>query len=201
MQLSAVILAGGQSKRMGRDKAWVRCEGKPLLQATLEKIHSLGIQEVFISGRNDQDYSGFNCRVLLDLAPGLGPISGIERTLRVSASPFVLVLPVDLPRMTVECLQELVSSCDRLTGTVARLKGEVQPLVAVYPTRCHTYAVLNIARRDYAVRQFVSACLRERAVKLFRVPSRYAACFKNCNAPQDLTNLGREGHEALLERP
>jgi molybdopterin-guanine dinucleotide biosynthesis protein A len=194
MSLSAVILAGGQSKRMGREKAWVRYEGKPLIQAAVEKIRSLSVDQVFISAREDQDYSHLNCRVLFDLEPGLGPLSGIERALRESVSPLVLVLPVDLPRMTAECLNALAQSCDRFSGAIAKVNSELQPLVAVYPKRCHAYAVNGIARGDYAVHQFASACLHEKAIKLFRVPPWQADCFKNCNAPEDLLASAKTVH-------
>lgn len=189
MQLSAIILAGGQSTRMGCDKAWVRYQGRPLVEMALEKVRSLGIQETFISARFDQDFSALKCRVLVDGEVGFGPMSGIEHALRASTAPLLLVLPVDLPGMTDGCLRKLTAYCDRLTGAVAKLRSRIEPLVAVYPTRCHDYARMNTARGDYAVQSFAAACLHEHAVRLFRVPDADAACFTNCNTPQDLAGL------------
>lgn len=187
MQLSAVILAGGLSTRMGRDKAWVQFGGKPLIQRALEVTQGLGIREVFISGRNAHDFESLDCHVLIDLEPGLGPLSGIERALWRATSPLVLVMPVDLPRMTVECLERVLAACDRLTGVVAKTNGELQPLVGVYPKRCHAFAIFNIVHGNYAVHQFAAACLREHAVKLSSLPARYDGCFQNCNYPSDLS--------------
>lgn len=82
MRLSAAILSGGESRRMGRDKTWVRFDGKPLIQLAMGKVRALGVEEVSISGRVDRDYSALKCPVLFDLEPGLGPLSGNERGLR-----------------------------------------------------------------------------------------------------------------------
>src|SRR3972149_4484685 len=84
MSFSAVILAGGQSSRMGRDKAWIEVAGQPMLAGALNLARNLGAREVFISGRAGADYSAFHCPVLFDLEPGLGPLGGIERALRVA---------------------------------------------------------------------------------------------------------------------
>jgi molybdenum cofactor guanylyltransferase len=193
MQISAVILAGGQSRRMGRDKAWVDYGGKPLIHLALEKIQQLGITEVFVSGRQDVDYPLPDCRVLTDLEPGFGPIAGIERALGASTAPLVLVLPVDLPAITMPFLQRLLSVCDRFTGVVPSLNGRLEPLVAVYPARCHMYALLNMAAANYAVQDFASACLHEHAIRTLRVPARHAFCFANCNTPADLAALEPNG--------
>src|SRR5215471_18172273 len=100
MNLSAVILAGGESSRMGRDKAWVELDGQPLLEHALMTVRSSGISEIFISGRAGTDYSRLRCPVLLDRESGSGPLAGIERALETTQAALTLVLAVDLPRMT-----------------------------------------------------------------------------------------------------
>lgn len=119
MRLSAVILAGGQSSRMGCDKAWVEFEGRPLIALAVEKVRDLRVNEIFISGREGVDYGALNCPVLLDLEPGFGPLGGIERALRDCASPLLLVLAVDLPRMTARFLGNL-AACAGLPRRDAR---------------------------------------------------------------------------------
>src|SRR5689334_8147321 len=92
MNLSAVILAGGESRRMGKDKAWLEVGGQPLLARALSTVRRAGIKEIFISGRSGTDYSVLRCPVLFDREPGCGPLSGIERALEVASAPLVLVL-------------------------------------------------------------------------------------------------------------
>lgn len=184
MNLSALILAGGESRRMGRDKAWVEFDGQTLLARAVEKVRRLGVKEVFISGRVGVDYSALNCPVLCDLEPGFGPLGGIERGLHASASPLLLVLAVDLPNMTSDFLGRLLARCDRLTGVVPELDGRLEPLAAIYPRRCHAFVVETIANPRRAARDFAAACLHERAVQIVPVSAADAVCFTNWNSPR-----------------
>ncbi|MBI5387245.1 MAG: molybdenum cofactor guanylyltransferase [Verrucomicrobia bacterium] len=186
MDLSAVILAGGESRRMGRDKAWLEADGQSLLAGAVAKARELGAEEIFISGREGEDYSALHCPVLLDLEPGFGPLGGIERGLRAAASPLLLVLAVDLPHMTTVFLRQLAARCDVLTGAVPKLNGELEPLAAIYPKRCHVIASDFITQSRHAARDFAEACLREKAVRTFPVASTDAPCFDNWNTPADV---------------
>jgi len=183
---SAVILAGGESRRMGRDKAWVEFKGKTLIQMGMEKLHALGIQEIFISGRASDDYSAYEYPVLLDLEPGFGPLGGIERGLQACAKPLLLVLAVDLPLMTPAFLEKLCARCDDSIGIVPELDGRLEPLAAVYPKRCHTLASETLFTSRPAVQDFVGACLKARAVRSYSVPAAEATLFFNWNSPADL---------------
>src|SRR5512137_817213 len=137
MNVSAVILAGGESRRMGRAKAWLEVEGEPLIVRAVAAARALGVEEVFISARRGQDYSSLGCPVLVDQARSCGPLGGIERGLGASASPLLLVLAVDLPHMTIPFLRKLVARCGASTGLVPKLKGQLEPLAGIYPKRCH----------------------------------------------------------------
>ena len=186
VELSAVVLAGGESRRMGRDKAWLETGGQPLIRLAVEKVRSLGIREIFISGRPGEDYSALRCPVLLDLEPGFGPLGGLERGLHACASPFLLVLAVDLPRMTTLFLRKILARCDRLTGVVPRLGSELEPLAAIYPKRCHAFAFQALVGFHRAARDFAAACLRERAVRALPVATADVRCFANWNTPADI---------------
>jgi molybdenum cofactor guanylyltransferase len=184
--LSAVILAGGQSCRMGCDKAWIKLGGQPLMALALDKVRELGVTEVFISGRPGGDYSSFGCPVLLDLEPGLGPLSGIERGLYSCPTPLLLVLAVDLPQMTPGFLRELRARSNNGLGVVPQLGDQFEPLAAIYPKRCHRLASERILHGSRAVRDFTAACLQEKAIKRWRVPPSQTSCLANWNRPEDV---------------
>jgi molybdopterin-guanine dinucleotide biosynthesis protein A len=201
--LSAVILAGGQSSRMGRDKAWLEVDGQPLLLRALQTVRELGVEEIFISGRAGGDYSALTgpgtgvrgngasarsaVQVLYDMEPGRGPLGGIERALHAAAWPQVLVLAVDLPWMTSAFLRKLAGRCDALTGVVPLLDGEPEPLAAIYPRRCHQLVRDCLLQDRLSARDFVEACARERAVRRFSVPDANVTCFANWNRPSDIS--------------
>jgi molybdenum cofactor guanylyltransferase len=198
MKLSAVILAGGESRRMGQDKAWIEAAGQPLIARALATLCELSFEEVFVSGRAGTDYSSLRCPVLLDREPGCGPIAGIERALEATSAPLLLVLAVDLPSMTASFLRKLAERCDSLTGAVPKLKGGLEPLAAIYPQRCHLIARDCLIKGRRATRDFADACLRERAVQSFPVPKADAGCFENWNSPADVA--ARAGKDVSPKR-
>lgn len=185
MNLSAVILAGGESRRMGRDKSRLKLAGQTLLARALGTVRELGAGEIFISGRTGEDYSRFGCPVLTDLEPGFGPVGGIERALHAAHCPLLLVLAVDLPRMTASFLRQLVAPCDVVTGALPRLREELEPLVAIYPRGCHALASTFITQHRHSARDFAEVCLRERAVRVLPVAKADEGCFNNCNTPDE----------------
>jgi molybdopterin-guanine dinucleotide biosynthesis protein A len=186
MNLAAVILAGGASRRMRRDKAWLEIDGRSLIQIAVEKARALGVAEVYISGRAGVDYSAWRCPVLHDLEPGVGPLGGIERGLDACATELLLVLAVDLPRMSTEFLERLVGRCDEQTGVVPRMGERWESLVAVYPKRCHALAREGLARGRRAAAGFAEACLVAGAVRACEVAAADAPLFANWNSPADL---------------
>jgi len=187
MSLSAVILAGGESSRMGQDKAWLKLSGLPLITRALFNVRESGIEEIFISGHAGTDYSSLRCPVLLDLEPGCGPLAGIERALEATNAALLLVLAVDLPRMTPAFLHKLADRCAPLTGALPKLRGQLEPLAAIYPKRCRFIARDCLLKCRRAARDFAEACLRERAVRTFAVTRSDAACFDNWNTPEDVS--------------
>jgi len=172
---------------MGRDKAWLESDGRPLIVLALEKVREIGVTEVFVSGRPGGDYSALGCPVLLDLEPDLGPLGGLERGLHACTSPLLLVLAVDLPRVTSRLLRTLVDESDPATGVVPAQGNQLEPLAAIYPKRCHGLAFERIQRGSRAARQFAAECLRQKAVKLWEVPATEAPCFTNWNWPEHLS--------------
>ncbi len=198
MNLSAVILAGGESSRMGRDKAWVEINGESLIVRAIRTVRDSGITEVSISGRAGIDYGALGCPVLLDRESGSGPLAGIERALGATQAQLLLVLAVDLPRMTAAFLRKLTKRCDPYTGVVPKLSGQLEPLAAVYPKRCHFIARDCLCRCRLAARDFAEACRRERAVRTFVVPHADFRCFDNCNTLADLSAFERESDKPLM---
>src|SRR6187402_1343913 len=102
-RFSAVLLAAGQSSRMGRDKALLEMEGRLLWERQRDLLVELGAAEIFLSARADQEWAkkprGFKT-VLHDANPGCGPLAGITAALERSSTAHLVVLAIDLPRVT-----------------------------------------------------------------------------------------------------
>jgi molybdopterin-guanine dinucleotide biosynthesis protein A len=186
MKFSAVILAGGKSSRMGRDKAFLETGGKTLLARQIETVRAVGATEVFISGRPCVDYSVFGCRVLLDRFPATGPLAGIEAALAVATNLLLLVLAVDLPDMTAEFLQRLRILCPENAGVVPRVNGNIEPLAAFYPKAAHAAAGKMLAGQKCAAKDFATGCVLAGLATFIDRPAADAGFFKNCNCLADL---------------
>lgn len=187
MNFSAVILAGGKSSRMGRDKAFLKIGGTTLLARQIGLARELGASEIFISGRADVNYSAFSCRVLSDKFPDAGPLAGIERALDAAKSPLLFVLAVDLPEMDAEFLRRLAVDCSESRGAVPRVNGHLEPLVAFYPKAALALAAANLERRSFAVKEFAEACVRSGLAQFVELDAGEARHFANWNSPADLS--------------
>lgn len=197
MNFSAVILAGGRSSRMGRDKAWLEVGGQTLLARQIGLAHKLGAAEIFISGRADEDYSGFDCRVLQDKFLDAGPLAGIERALHATTSPLLLVLAVDLPAMDPKLLRQLAAGCSDACGMIPKLANQIEPLAAFYPKRAHDLVMASLDRGDFAVKDFAELCLRSGLARLFELNASEERYFVNWNLPTDFIPMTGKGYPAL----
>jgi len=183
---SAVILAGGNSSRMGRDKAWLEVDGQRLLARQLDRVRAAGAAEVFISGRADTNYSEFSGQVVRDQFAGAGPLAGIERALAATTSPLLLVLAVDLAAMGADFLRRLMARCPPQVGVVPRVNGRLEPLAAIYPKSAHALARAQLENGKFAVRDFAERCGQLGFSRFIELPARESPHFANWNSPAEL---------------
>jgi molybdenum cofactor guanylyltransferase len=129
--VSAFILAGGKSTRMGTDKAFVTLDGRTMLERALDVARSI-TADVRIVG-DAAKFAAF-APVVEDVFPGCGPLGGIHAALRTSQTELNLMLAVDLPFVSAALLQYLIGRARHSASaavTVVRMGGW-QPLCAVY---------------------------------------------------------------------
>lgn len=170
---------------MGRDKARLDLGGQPLLTRQIALARSLGPAEILISARCETDYRDFYHPVVPDRVPGAGPLAGIAAALDVTRAPLVLVLAVDLPRLTRDVLKRLLAECAPDRGVVPRLPHGPEPLAAVYPRAAAPLAHEALAARRLAVRDFATACAQAGLVRFLDLPPELATTFANWNTPRD----------------
>jgi molybdenum cofactor guanylyltransferase len=129
--VTAFVLAGGKSTRMGKDKAFLEFKGRILLARALELAAGAG-QEVRIVG-DPRKFAAFG-RVVEDIYRERGPLAGIHAALKSSATELNLMLAVDLPFVQPDFLKYLISVARETKAlvTVPRAGDGLQPLCAVY---------------------------------------------------------------------
>jgi molybdopterin-guanine dinucleotide biosynthesis protein A len=144
------ILAGGQSSRMGSDKALAFFGGVPLIQIALNSLAATGISASIAGSRSP--LQAFAPKILTippeiipDTFPCAGPLGGVHAALSASSAEWNLFLPVDMPLMPSSLLTCLLQRAT-LTGapvTVVRLNGRIQP----FPVVLHRTALPEITQR------------------------------------------------------
>ena len=178
---SAVLLAGGNSTRMGRDKAALLIDGRPLWQRQLATLRATAPVELFISGKPDGPYAADGVPIIADAIPGLGPLAGLAAALRHARQARLLVLAIDLPAITAPFLGKLLAGAP----AVPRRDGRFEPLAAVYPSACRPLVEECLRESDRSMQRFVRLALEHRLLRIHDLDADEAALFRNVNTPAD----------------
>ncbi len=182
----ALVLAGGRSRRLGRDKAGLLIDGKPQLERVVELLAPL-VAEVRVSVRADQPPDSLRDRYpqIVDREADAGPVAGILAALEFDRNADWLVVAVDLPRLDRETVEGLLGAepSGPFTAYRSTSDGLPEPLCAVY--RAEALPV---------VRGFVDAgirCPRKILIKsgteLLEQPNPTA--LDNLNTPEDQARI------------
>jgi molybdopterin-guanine dinucleotide biosynthesis protein A len=134
--VSVAVLAGGQSKRMGRDKAFLEVGGRFVIERVLERLNSLS-DDLFISANDPEKYTRFGLPIISDIYPDKAALGGLYSVIHAARYPRILVVACDMPFLNIGLLQYLISPA--LTADVViPLINPPQPetLHAVYSKNC-----------------------------------------------------------------
>jgi molybdopterin-guanine dinucleotide biosynthesis protein A len=131
--LSIVIQAGGESTRMGQDKALVPFLGAPLIQRVFERLAGLG-DEILITTNHPEAYTFLPARLAPDPLPGRGALGGLYTALSAASQPLVAVVACDMPFVSAPLLRALRDRLVESGGEAAipRSPGGLEPFHAVY---------------------------------------------------------------------
>lgn len=131
--VTGFILAGGESRRLGRDKRILRIGGQTLLARTQQILRNFLGEEPFVVGDNLVGLGIDPDRIILDARPDCGPLGGLVASLEKSATEWVLILAVDMPFLEKADLQRMLQAArqhyDVLTLST---DGRPEPLAALY---------------------------------------------------------------------
>ncbi|HFD40695.1 MAG TPA: molybdenum cofactor guanylyltransferase, partial [Anaerolineae bacterium] len=109
-QISGIVLAGGQSRRLGRDKALLEIEGRPLLARTVHTLAALSDDLIVVTNAPER-YAplGLPVRFVADEKPGIGSLMGLYSGLKAAHHPYALVVACDMPFLNPALLRYLLS--------------------------------------------------------------------------------------------
>ncbi len=134
MEASLLVLAGGESRRMGRPKPWLPVGETTLLRYVADRLAPT-FEEVIVSFAEPEQLEGHvPYRVVFDRKPAGGPLSGVEAGLLVAHHEVVFVVACDMPYVTVSLAELAVAAARTADAAIPRHDGRVEPACAAYRT-------------------------------------------------------------------
>ena len=186
MTVTALLLAGGESRRMGVDKAALQFEGEPLWARQLRILRELQPEALWVSARVPPTWHPPEVEFVLDEPPSRGPLSGIAAALRRLSTSHLLVLAIDLLRMTPEHLRQLRALAGPGCGVIPR-RGELfEPLCALYPVEAASPAQTVLAGGDVSLQHFARVLLGRNLLQIHPLSPAEEPLYRNVNTPADL---------------
>ncbi|MGH9461560.1 MAG: molybdenum cofactor guanylyltransferase [Vicinamibacteria bacterium] len=188
--IEAAILAGGQSQRMGRDKAWLRLRdpaGPTLIEALIELLRPEYEPLRILAGESPEPYAALGLAVQPDLRPRSGPLGGIHTALSTAERDIVLVVACDLPFLTRGFLRGLSSLLSGHDAVVPRPGDVPVPVCALYSRRCLPALEARLQGGDLKAADFLDdlSVYWVEGEELARLNPQGNALF-NLNTPEDL---------------
>jgi molybdenum cofactor guanylyltransferase len=187
--VSAIILAGGQSRRMGQDKALIDFRGRPIIAHVIDTLRELSNDVIVVSNRSSV-VDSFGARVVPDYEPPAGPLGGIAAGLSVMRHELAIVVACDMPFLNSPLLRYLIEQAAEADAVVMQIEDNFEPLHAVYRRACLTAINQHLAAGDRRVISFY-ADVRVRSVPEinWRTLDPDGRSTANLNTPDDLSML------------
>lgn len=187
-RVSAAILAGGMSTRMGQNKALLEVGGKPIVERVLERVREVAGGDVMIIANDREPYEHLGLPIYADLLPRKGPLGGLYTALMHSGEEHTLVVSCDQPFLSVPLMSYLISQREGYDVVVPLNSwGYPQSMYAVYGKGC----IEPIRRRLDAdelkvIGFFFDVRVREVAGEEIDQFDPERLSFFNVNTPEDL---------------
>jgi molybdopterin-guanine dinucleotide biosynthesis protein A len=186
--ITGIILVGGKSRRMGRDKAFIEIGGAPLFEKALELFRA-SFPEVLLIGDRPERFERYGLPVLPDLYPG-SSLGGLYTGLHAAPSPYVFVSSCDLPCPSPEILQHLCSLRKGFDAVVPRTSHGWEPLFALYSKSCLEPMRAQLDTGHYcAYDYFPRISVREVTAAELAQFDRAGTGFVNLNTPEELKEM------------
>lgn len=170
---------------MGRSKAWLEFDDRPLLSHLVERMLTV-FPEVVVVAAPDQKLPPVAARIVTDERPGQGPLAGLEAGLRGVTRPLAFVASCDAPFLSPALALRLAQLCEGYDAVAPRWEGRLQPLPAVYRASIRPLVSRQLEegqRRLGSLFERVSTRIAEEDELREADPS--GRTFLNMNSPED----------------
>jgi molybdopterin-guanine dinucleotide biosynthesis protein A len=159
--LAAIILAGGRSRRMHREKALLPVSGRPLIETVIAQVRPC-FDTILVSAGARKQFTFLNLPVVEDEAPGQGPLLAILSALRASPCRLNFIMACDIPVVHLPFLEKILALAPRWEIVVPRYHdGKFEPLFAAYARSVIPAIEKQVAGGDLRISSLFRACRTE----------------------------------------
>ncbi len=194
-KIAVIVLAGGKSSRMGRDKALLEIEGKSLLMRSCEVATNLTSEVYVLTAWPDRYRSTFSkkCQFMVEYNPGAGPLIALSQGLTQITTEWILLLACDLPLLDAQIIQHwathLTAVPPSTLAVVPYQNSRWEPLCGFYRQQSLSSLQSFI---EHGGRSF-QVWLNQIAVVPLSVGEREAVMLSNCNTLEEFEQLNKLG--------
>ncbi|MDU0458058.1 MAG: molybdenum cofactor guanylyltransferase [Geobacteraceae bacterium] len=197
--VTGVILAGGQSSRMGSNKALLPFQGGRFIEAIYRRFSEM-FPEVLLVTNNPGQYAFLPCRKVPDLYAGMGALAGLHSGLEHAASPHIFVAACDMPWLNSALIMRLAGLRDTADVVIPQGENGLEPLHAIYGKQCLGPMEESLsADRRRIVSFFPRVRVRELRQEQVAAIDPGFDSFRNVNTPDDYFRLRAEYSAPLSE--
>ncbi len=183
--MTGIVLAGGENRRMGTDKSFLKVGGVPLIERVLRSMKAV-FPDIIIVTNAPERYAAYGVKTVSDVLDARGPLTGIYSGLLQSPDEYNFVVACDMPFLNARLLSYMAGLAAGHDIVVPSVCGQVEPLHAVYRRRLTTIIENELTHDRKRIRDiFERATVRyvtEEEIDRFD-PARKS--FKNLNTPQE----------------
>lgn len=188
--VTGLVLAGGRSSRMGRNKARLELGGETLIQRAVRRLAE-GFPEVMIVGGNPGEYSDLGVPVIPDQVPDCGPLGGLHAGLKAARNPYCFLVACDMPFAQPAMAGFFLERGGGADVVVGRVGQHLEPMHALYHRNCLGEIEIQLGREDLKIIAFYP---RVNTVEIPEVELRarfgeLEPIFSNINTPADYRGL------------
>lgn len=187
MLAAGFVLVGGQSRRMGRDKALLPFAGATLVESIAAEVRKAAGNVTLIGESAGQRYAHLGFPTAGEDYPGRGPMSGLEACLRLNFAQLNVVAACDLPGLKADWLLDLLALAHENPGADAVVPespdGRLHPLCAVWRVRAHAALRASLESGKFKLVSVLDEIVTVRA------RFAWAAGLRNVNTPEDWAGL------------
>ena len=195
---TGVLLVGGESRRMGTNKAFLKIEGQTLLERNLQVLDKV-CAEVFISCRESTMYQDYGFKTIPDLIKGQGPMAGLYAALQQAKYDYMFIAACDMPFLNAEAIICLHGFCEDYDIVLPSVSGKIHTLHAFYHKRILPFIEMDLKANMLSINRAIFGGslneLKKRVIAIEkeivdpRMQSIFIKSVANVNTPQEWESM------------